>query len=67
MQVVLTAQSLSCRYKSSFTAQEYLTRVSNRDVEPQSAAGSWQLILKVTGFRNKRKNRCAYVYEAVNL
>ncbi|KAK9995595.1 hypothetical protein SO802_020281 [Lithocarpus litseifolius] len=67
MQVVLTAQSLSCRYKSSFTAQESLTRVPNTDVESQSAAGLWQLILKVAGFRNKRKNRCAYVYEAVNL
>ena len=67
MQVVLISQSLSCKYKSSFTAQESLTRVSNTNVEPQSAAGSWQLILKVTGFKNKRKNRCAYVYEAINL
>ena len=34
MQVVLTSQSLSCKYKSSFTAQESLTRVSNTNVEP---------------------------------
>ncbi|KAF3951501.1 hypothetical protein CMV_022852, partial [Castanea mollissima] len=54
-------------YKTSFNAQEPLPRVSNTDVEPQSALGAWQLILKVAGFRSKRKKRCAYVYEVVNL
>ena len=34
MQVVLTSQSLSCKHKSSLTAQESLTRVSNTNVEP---------------------------------
>ena len=67
LHVVLIAQSLSCRYKTSFNDQEPRLRVSNTDVEPQFATGAWQLILKVAGFRCKRKKQCAYVYEAVNL
>lgn len=66
MQIILTAQSLSCRYKNSFFAQSSPNWVPRPDVEPQSTAGPWQLIIKVVGFRNKRKKRCAYVYEAVN-
>ena len=36
-------------------------------LSPNFAAGSWQLILKVASFKNKRKKRCEYVYEVVNL
>ena len=67
MQVILMAQSLSCRYKEAFTEQSCHTWASRRSVvEPQSAAGPGQLIIKVAGFINKKKKRSAYVYEAIN-
>ena len=67
MQVILMAQSLSCRYKEAFTEQSCQSGTSRRPaVEPQSAAGPWQLIIKVAGSRNKKKKRRAYAYEAIN-
>ena len=61
------AQSLSCRYEEAFTEQSCHTWASRRSVvEPQSAAGPGQLIIKVAGFINKKKKRSAYVYEAIN-
>ena len=59
---------LKGRYKDAFSDQSnsvFLPRESPSPV--QSVAGSWQLIIKVTGFRDKKKNRSAFVYEAVNL
>ena len=56
LHVVLIAQSLFCRYKTSFNDQEPRLRVSNTDVDPQFATGAWQLILKVASFRCKGRN-----------
>ena len=67
MQVILTVQTLSCRYGNAFSDQQNSNWFSSRPKPPtQSAAGPWQLIIKVAGFRNKKKNRRAYVYEAIN-
>ena len=67
MQVILMAQSLSCRYKEAFTEESCQSGTSRRPaVEPQSASGPWQLIIKVAGSRNKKKKRRAYAYEAIN-
>ncbi|XP_050278159.1 uncharacterized protein LOC126719671 [Quercus robur] len=68
MNVILMAQSLSCRYKDAFSEQlssNQSPRISTTPV--QSAAGSWQLIIKVTGFRDKKRNRSAFGFEAVNI
>ena len=68
MKVILIVQSLSCRYSNAFSVQQNSNLLSIRPEPPtQSAAGPWQLIIKVAGFRNKKKNRRAYVYEAVNI
>ena len=67
MQIILMAQSLSCRYKETFTEQSCHSGTPRRPVvEPQSAVGPWQLIIKVAGSRYKKKKRRAYAYEAIN-
>jgi len=68
MQVILMAQSMSCRYKDAFSDQSNSVFLPRKSPSPvQFAAGSWQLIIKVSGFRDRKKNRSAFVYEAVNL
>ena len=68
MEVALTAQNLSCRYKEAFSSQS----VSNskcRRTEPKlnTAAGQWQLIIKIAGVRRRKAKRSAWAYEAKNL
>ena len=61
-------QTLSCRYKDYYTAQptnNKHTKCSNPG--PQTAAGQWQLIIKIAGAWRKKAKRCAYAYEAKNL
>ena len=50
MDVILTAQSLSCKYKETFIEHPHNNRL-NRSPRPkhQSIAGQWQLIIKVVG------------------
>ena len=67
LQVILTAQSLSCKYEESLTRQSNSNMHSRRlAAEAQSAAGPWQLIIKIAGYKNKKMKRSAYVYEAIN-
>ena len=68
IEVVLMVQTLSCRYKDYYTAQptnNKHTKCSNPG--PQTAAGQWQLIIKIAGAWRKKAKRCAYAYEAKNL
>ena len=65
--VILMVQSLSCRYKDAFSEQLTSNLSPRKSTTPvQSAVGSWQLIIKVTGFRDKR-NRSAFGFEVVNI
>ena len=65
MEVVLTVQTLSCKYKEAFSNQlgshNRCTRSSN---EPNTTTGHWQLLIKVAGVRKSRFNRSAWAYEA---
>ena len=68
MKVILMVQTLSCRYRNAFSNQQNSNLLSSRSEPPtQSVAGPWQLIIEVAGFRDKKKNRSAYVNEAVNI
>ena len=61
-------QALSCRFSNAYSNQQNSNLLSRRAEPPtQSAAGPLQLIIKVASFRNKKKNRRAYVYEVVNI
>ena len=55
MDVILAAQSLSCRYKESFNDQPtYNSSPGRPKAEQQPAAGQWQLIIKIAGARCKK-------------
>ena len=65
MGVILTAQTLSCRYKEAFSSQPnpYI-RCSRLSNEPNTVAGQWQLLIKIVRTRNSRLNKSAWAYEA---
>ena len=68
MDVILTAQYLSCRYKETFNEQSTYNRSPRRpNAEHQPTAGQWQLIIKIAGARCKKPKRCSFAYEAVNM
>lgn len=65
LEVVLIAQTLSCRYKESFSSRSEENRQPRIPVpEPNAAAGWWQLIIRVASVRSKRYTKCSYAYEA---
>ena len=68
MDVILTAQALSCRYKEAFNDQSLYNRNSRR-LKPvqQPVASPWQIILKITRARCNRTKRCSFAYEVVNM
>ena len=65
IKVILTAQTLSCRYKEVFSSQysPLITR-SRPSNEPSNVIGQWQLLIKIAGTRNPRLNRSAWAFEA---
>ena len=68
MDVILTAQALSCRYKEAFNDKSLYKRNSRRPKPVQQpVAGPWQIILKITGARCNRSKRCSFAYTAVNM
>ena len=65
MEVILTAQTLSCRYKEVFFSQPSpFIRRSRPSNEPSNVTGQWQLLIKIAGTKNSRLNRSAWAFEA---
>ena len=68
LKVVLTAQNLYCRYKEAYSiSYESNRRCFRSGVEHNTAAGHWQLLIKIAGVRNSRCNRSAWAYEAKDM
>ena len=67
VEVILTAQSLTCRYQEAFSS---CSSSSNKNADQNRAlqrfGGPWQLIIKVAGVRKKKARRCGFAYEAKN-
>ena len=65
IEVILIAQTTSCRYKEVFSSQynPLITR-SRPSNEPSNVIGQWQLLIKIVGTRNPRLNRSAWAFEA---
>ena len=65
IEVILTAQTLSCRYKEVFSNQPSpLIRRSRPSNEPNNVTEQWQLLIKIARTRNPRLNRSAWAFEA---
>lgn len=68
MEVVLTAQSQSCKYKEAFPNQFGLnSRCRRLSTESNIVVGHWQLIMKIAGVRRRKAKRSAQAYEAKDL
>ena len=67
IEVVLTSQSLICRYQEAFqqtkeqesnTRQNHFQPVTNQN---------WQILIKVAAYRNRKSKRCGYAFEGIKL
>uniref|UniRef100_A0A7N2L3Y7 Reverse transcriptase zinc-binding domain-containing protein n=1 Tax=Quercus lobata TaxID=97700 RepID=A0A7N2L3Y7_QUELO len=67
-EVILTAQSLICRFKEAFETKINHDR-PNKGIQPnhQNIGGCWDLIIKIAGARKARQKRTSFAYEASNL
>ena len=69
VEVILTTQTLSCRYKDTLLG--YSPSVGKDDrcnrSKRQSAAGDWQLIIKLAGARSRSPYRNGTAYEALTI
>ena len=65
IEVILTSQTLSCRYKEVFSNQysPLITR-SKPSNEPNNVTRQWQLLIKIAGTRNPRLNRSSWAFKA---
>ena len=68
MEVILTAQNLSCRYQETPTKNADINRNAKESISgTQSLAGHWHLMIKIAGVMRKRARRSAYAYKAKNM
>ena len=68
IEVLLTAQNLSCKYHEIFNEADSLgTQRHQQNTDQIPIGGQWQLIVKLAGAKRKRAKRSAYAYEARNL
>ena len=68
LEVILTSQSLMCRYKeahSCCSTSSHCSTVQQRF--DQKVGGPWQLIIKVAAARVKKFNQLGFAYEAKSM
>ena len=67
IEVILTAQSLSCKYRDAFNVHDSNGCQLRKKSKPLKSIGvAWELIIKIAGARKRRPKRTAYAYEAKN-
>ena len=68
IEMLITAQNLSCRYHEIFNEADLLdTQRHQQNTDQIPIGGQWQLIVKLAGAKRKRTKRSAYAYEARNI
>ena len=68
IEMLITAQNLSCRYHEIFNEADSLdTQRHQQNTDQIPIGGQWQLIVKLAGAKRKRTKRSAYAYEARNI
>ena len=68
LDVILTSQSLLCRYKEAFRRLSSSTHCSlSKHRVDSKVGGPWQLIIKVAAAREKRHNRTRLAQEAKSI
>uniref|UniRef100_A0A7N2M942 Uncharacterized protein n=1 Tax=Quercus lobata TaxID=97700 RepID=A0A7N2M942_QUELO len=67
MEVVLTSQSLICKYQEAFQANQEQKPISGQQPQQLLTNQDWQIILKVAAHKNRRSKRSGYAFEAKTL
>ena len=75
LEVILMAQSLSCRYRITFFnfAQDLIAAATTPSMSwiaanhQQCLVGPWDLIIKIAGAMGRRNQRRAFAYNASNI
>ena len=67
-EVILTAQSWTCRFKEAFETKKNHDR-PNKGIQfnHKNIGGCWDLIIKIAGARKARPKKTSFAYEASNL
>ena len=67
MMVILTFQSLVCRFQEAFRTDDYHSQEHDRPALTSATTRNWQLIVKLVGCKRRKCNRSGYAYEANDL
>ena len=67
MEVVLTSQSLICRYQDAFKDSQIQVRKPNQQNRQRIPNHEWQIIIKVAAYKNRRSRKSGYAYEAKSM
>ena len=67
MMVILTFQSLVCRFQEAFRTDDYHSQEHDRPALTSATTRNWQLIVKLVGCTRRKCNRSGYDYEANDL
>ena len=67
-EVIITAQSWTCRFKEAFETKKNHDK-PNKGIQfnHKNIGGCWDLIIKIAGARKARPKRTSFAYEASNL
>ena len=67
MEVVLTSQSLLCRYQDAFQNSQSLASKPIQQTYQNLPNQRWQIIIKVAAYKNRRSRRNGYAFEAKSI
>lgn len=68
MTVVLTSQSMACKYEEAFLDQpSHISQPRRLNTDHYPLSGQWQLIIKIAGARSSKSKRWSSAYEAINM
>ena len=67
MDVVLTSQSLICKYHEAFQDNQEQRPIFKQQPHQILSNQNWQIMLKVAANKNRRSKRSGYAFEAKTL
>ena len=67
MEVLLTSQSLLCRYQQAFNNSKNQRSSSSQQLKKPFTNQDWQLVIKVAASVNRKTKRSGYAYEATKV
>ncbi|XP_075645730.1 uncharacterized protein LOC142616855 [Castanea sativa] len=63
IEVILTAQTLTCKYRDAFQAEQKQQHSDTQHFQQRLTNQGWQIVIKVPTYRNRKTRRCGYAFE----